>query len=84
MTVETPARPWVVRLWPLRIVESKFLFLMRLLRNGLTFDGGVDYVMWKIERHSGVKADPAWKTKRIRVLAVIVEAYKIWRQGGFR
>lgn len=72
------------RFWNVRVVEGKTLFLLRILKNWCTFEGGVEYVIWKIERHSGVKADPRWKEKRFRVLAVATEAWRIWRKGGFR
>ncbi|HYD48976.1 MAG TPA: hypothetical protein VEB21_11540 [Terriglobales bacterium] len=86
ITVEYPEerRAAARRLWQLRVVEGKTLFLLRILKNWCTFEGGVEYVMWKIERHSGVKADPRWKEKRIRLFAVATEAWKAYRKGGFR
>lgn len=85
ITVEVPnaRQSWIPRLWPLRVALGKTLFLLRILKNWCTFDGGVEYAMWKIERHSGVKADPRWKEKRFRILAVAVEAWRAWRRGGF-
>jgi hypothetical protein len=56
--------------WGLRVAHAKVRFLLRLLRNGLIFEGGVDYVLWKIERHSGVEIDRTWRQKRHRLLAL--------------
>lgn len=85
-TVRVPAwerrlSPW---LWRLRRVHGKVFFLLRLLRNGLIFEGGLDYLLWKIERHSGVKVDPAWREKRFRLLAAGAEVWRLFRRGAFR
>lgn len=85
-TVELPA--WKRRVapcvWGLRRLHGKIRFLLRLLRNGLIFEGGVDYVLWKIERHSGVKADPSWREKRFRWMALVAEIWRLHRRGAFR
>jgi hypothetical protein len=51
MVGEGPRRPpasWIVRrLW------AKPLNLMRLVKGVFTVEGGVDYVIWKLRRHSG-------------------------------
>jgi predicted nucleotidyltransferase len=73
--------PW---LWALRRVHGKVFFLLRLLRNGLIFEGGLDYLLWKIERHSGVKVDPSWRKRRFRLLAAGAEIWRLYRRGAFR
>jgi hypothetical protein len=85
-TVEIPGwerrlAPW---LWGLRRAHGKVFFLLRLLRNGLIFEGGLDYLLWKIERHSGVKVDPSWRKRRPRLLAAGAEIWRLWRSGAFR
>lgn len=40
--------------WRLRVPFGGFLSVMRLLKGAVTFDGGIDYIAWKISRHSGV------------------------------
>ena len=52
-----------LRAWRLRRLQAKGLFLLRILRNALIFEGGVDYVLWKIQRHSGVAIDQAWRAE---------------------
>ena len=42
--------------WRFRRLVGKVLSILRLAKGVFTFDGGVDYILWKIERHSGVKA----------------------------
>ena len=55
-----------------------------MLRNGLIFEGGVDYVLWKIERHSGVAIDQAWRRRRYPLLALGQEAWRLYRARAFR
>ena len=43
--------------WKLRMALGKLLSLMRLLKATTTFTNGVDYIAWKIERHTGEKID---------------------------
>ncbi len=45
---------WQSRLaWRLRAVQGAFLSVIRLLKGTITFQGGVDYIAWKISRHAG-------------------------------
>lgn len=39
--------------WRLRPVQGKLLSLLRLIKALFTFQGGVDYIIWKLERHTG-------------------------------
>jgi hypothetical protein len=43
--------------WKLRMALGKLLSLMRLLKATTTFTNGVDYIAWKIERHTGEKIE---------------------------
>ena len=70
--------------WRLRAVQGKILSVLRLAKGLLTFKGGVDYILWKIERHSGVKVDVSPTLKRIPPLAVLVIFWRLFRRGAFR
>lgn len=65
--------------WALRRRYAKLLTILRLLKAAVTFTGGIDYAFWKIERHSGVSIDPAWRKGPFRLLA-LGAAY--WRSGS--
>jgi hypothetical protein len=39
--------------WRLRALQGAFLSVIRLLKGTVTFQGGVDYIAWKISRHAG-------------------------------
>ena len=40
--------------WRARAVYGAFLSVARLLKASATFQGGIDYIAWKIRRHAGV------------------------------
>ena len=84
--VELPGRERrrAVRAWRVRRLQAKGLFLLRILRNALIFEGGVDYVLWKIQRHSGVAIDRSWRQKRHPLLALGAEAWRLYRARAFR
>ena len=70
---------WTIRFW-----QGKLLSALRLLKGLLTFRGGVDYILWKIERHSGVKVEVPMRLKRYPLLATCVVFWKLYRRGAYR
>jgi hypothetical protein len=70
--------------WKLRAWQGKLLSILRLLKATLTFEGGVDYILWKIERHSGVAVKVEPELKRRPLLAMCVLSWRLYRKGGFR
>lgn len=70
--------------WALRMVQGKLLSVLRLVKGTLTFDGGVDYILWKIKRHSGVTLEASPFLKRHPVLAMCVLSFRLYRRGGVR
>lgn len=70
---------WMVRSW-----QGKLLSVLRLLKGLLTFRGGIDYILWKIERHSGVKVEVPLRLKRYPLLATCVIFWKLYRRGAYR
>jgi hypothetical protein len=70
--------------WSLRRVQGKVLSIMRLFKAVFTFEGGVDYIQWKIERHSGVRVEWTPRLKRHPLLAVCILSWRLYRKGGFR
>jgi hypothetical protein len=84
--VRIPARVrFLSRLtWGLRSIQGKLLSALRLLKAMATFEGGVDYILWKIERHSGVTVDIEPRLRRRPLLAMWVLSWRLYRRGGFR
>jgi hypothetical protein len=70
--------------WGLRNVQGKMLSILRLSKAFFTFEGGLEYIQWKIERHSGVKVEWTPRLKKHPLLAVVVLGWRLYRRGGFR
>ncbi|GAB4265019.1 MAG: hypothetical protein Kow0092_17020 [Deferrisomatales bacterium] len=70
--------------WALRAAQGKVLSVLRLVKAAFTFDGGLDYVLWKIERHSGVRAEVSDRLRRHPILAALVLSWRLYRRGAFR
>ena len=70
--------------WWLRRLVGKLLSVLRLAKGVFTFDGGIDYILWKIERHSGVKAMATPWQRRHPLLAAPGLAWRLFRRGAFR
>ena len=70
--------------WGLRSIQGKLLSALRLLKAMATFEGGVDYILWKIERHSGVTVDIEPRLRDRPLLAMWVLSWRLYRRGGFR
>ena len=82
--ISYPAR-FISRItWIARIVQGKFLSVLRLIKGTLTFDGGVEYILWKIKRHSGVTLEASPFLKRHPLLAMCVLSFRLYRRGGIR
>ena len=78
------ARAGCARGWALRRAQGKMLSVLRLLKASFTFDGGVSYLVWKIERQSGVKVEITPFMRRFPRLGAIGAMWRTWRRGGFR
>ena len=70
--------------WAGRRVLGKTLSVLRLIKGLFTFDGGVDYILWKIERHSGVHLPVSPWQRRHPLLAAPVFLWRLYRLGAIR
>ncbi|MCP5145528.1 MAG: hypothetical protein H6978_12025 [Gammaproteobacteria bacterium] len=70
---------WRVRRW-----QGKLLSVLRLIKGALTFNDPLDYVLWKIERHSGVHVEPTPLQRRWPLLFAWPLLWRVYRRGGFR
>lgn len=84
LKISSPLKRHNLRVWRLRQVQGKILSVLRLLKGLLTFNNGLDYILWKIERHSGVHFEPGPSLRRFPPLAVLVTFWKLFRKGAFR
>lgn len=70
--------------WGLRRPWGKLLSLARLTKGLYTFDGGLDYIAWKLERHSGQRIEIPDKVRRRPLLHIWGLAWRLHRRGVFR
>lgn len=82
--IDGAARRRAQRAWAKRRWQGKTLNVLRLMKAVFTFEGGADYVAWKIQRHSGVRVDMSDWQRRHPLLASPVLAIRYWRKGAFR
>ena len=70
--------------WRWRRIEGKLLSVARLVKAAFTFQGGADYLAWKIARHSGVTVELTPWQRRHPILAAFVLLPQLYLRGGFR
>jgi hypothetical protein len=77
-------RRQALRRWARRRRLGKFLNLLRLVKAAFTFEGAMDYVVWKVERHSGVRIEPSPWQRRHPLLAAPWLYWRMRRQQLLR
>jgi hypothetical protein len=70
--------------WKIRSMQGKLLSLARLIKALFTFDGGLDYIAWKLERHSGVHVDIPERVRRHPLIFVWGLFWDLYKRGVFR
>lgn len=68
----------------LRRVAGKAWSLLRLIKAAFTFQGGADYIVWKIERHSGEKIILTDWQRRHPIMAGLLLLPTLLRKGAIR
>lgn len=72
------------RSWLGRRILGKPLSLLRLMKSLITFDGGVDYALWKIERHTGVRVPISNFERRHPFLSAPRLLWRVFRLSAVR
>lgn len=70
--------------WWLREVWGKVLSTLRIVKAAVTFDGALDYLLWKIKRHSGVYIEPSGLQRKYPVIFAWPLLFRLWQRGAFR
>ena len=83
-SISPTTRRWVALAWAVRRAQGKFLSVMRLVKGLFTFDGGLDYIAWKLERHSGEKIIIPDKVRRAPLLHLWGFFWGLYRRGIFK
>jgi len=50
--------------WKIRRPLAKALYVVRLLKSAATFADWLPYVLWKLERHTGVRVEPSARQRK--------------------
>jgi hypothetical protein len=70
--------------WLVRRVQGKLLSILRLVKALFTFEGGLDYIAWKLERHSGEKIEIPDKVRRRPLIHLWAFFWGLYRRGIFK
>jgi hypothetical protein len=70
--------------WARRRIEGKTLSVLRLAKASLTFAGGADYIVWKINRHAGTDFRLKPWQQRHPLLAAVTLLPRLLKSGAIR
>lgn len=70
--------------WAGVIALGKILSAGRLIKGALTFEDALDYILWKIERHSGVRVEATERQRRYPLIFAWPLVWRLYRRGAFR
>ena len=70
--------------WMLRRLTGKTLTALRVAKAAITFEGGLDYLLWKIARHSGKRVIPTPWQRRHPMLAGPLILWRLYRLDAYR
>jgi hypothetical protein len=70
--------------WRARQRKGKALTVARLLKAGLTYADGIDYLAWKINRHAGTKIIVKPWQRRWPLLAGLILLPRLLKRGAIR
>jgi len=74
-----PRLHWWARRW-----NGKIVSFLRLVKATTTFDGGIDYLAWKIRRHSGVEIEITDWMRKYPVIAGVALFWNLRKKGAFK
>ncbi len=72
------------RRWKFRRFIGKPVSVLRLMKSLFTFDGGVDYALWKVERHTGIQVPISKFERRHPILASPKLLWRVYRLSAVR
>lgn len=83
-TADEQGRRRSLRRWRLRRWQGRILSVLRLSKAVFTFQGGVEYAAWKIERHTGVRIEVTPRLRRHPILFGPGVLWRLLRKGALR
>ena len=70
--------------WWVRRIQGKVLSMLRLTKAAFTFNQPLEYLLWKIERHTGLYIQPSQRQLKHPLIFAWPLLWKLHRQGAFR
>ena len=70
--------------WRARGVQGKLMSILRLVKALFTFEGGLDYIAWKLERHSGQAIEVPQRVRQFPLLFMWPFFWGLYRRGIFK
>ena len=70
--------------WWLRRMQGKLLSALRLVKAAFTFNEAMEYLLWKIKRHSGVYIEPTQRQLNHPLIFAWPLLWKLYQRGAFR
>jgi len=81
---EQPQPESAASTWRRSRLLGKLFNIARLVKATFTFEGGLDYALWKIARHSGITVEVTDWQRRHPLLSAPGLAWRLYRRGAFR
>ena len=72
------------RTWSRKKFHGKVYNVSRLVKAAFTFDQKVEYIQWKVERHTGRPLELTDFQKRYPLIAAPRVLWKLWREGAIK
>jgi hypothetical protein len=72
------------RWWRRKQLKGKAYSVVRLAKASATFDGGADYIAWKVNRHAGTKIELKPWQRKFPLLAAVTLLPRLLRSGAVR
>jgi hypothetical protein len=70
--------------WALRRGQGKLLSVARVVKGLFTFEGALDWLAWKLERHSGEEIHIPDKVRRAPLIHMWAFFWSLYRRGIFK
>jgi len=70
--------------WKLRNYIGTLLSVTLLAKAAFTFNEPLEYILWKVERHTGIKKEASVLQKRHPLIFAWGLLWQIYREGGFK
>jgi hypothetical protein len=70
--------------WWIRRMQGKLLSILRLFKAAFTFNDPLEYLLWKVERHTGIHVEPSTKQLKHPLIFAWPLLWQMYKQGAFR